>query len=65
MNDGCMYLSYNYNRNTRKCCCAYPENVIIIPKTNWFGVKIKYKYKRKPQDINKNKDCNWFSTRWK
>jgi hypothetical protein len=30
-------------------------------KEDWYGIHEKVGFKRKPQEINKNMDCSWYS----
>lgn len=41
--------------------CFFPKNVIKTQiKEDWYDQKIEIKYKKSPQELNKNNNCKYY-----
>jgi len=49
-----------YLHNVKDPKCTHPRNIEIVVKENWYA-KINFsKNRKRPSEINKNNDCNWW-----
>ncbi len=41
--------------------CFFPKNVMKTQlKEDWYDQKIEIKYRKFPQELNKDNNCNWY-----
>jgi len=59
--DDCNNLRYKHADDIYNC--GSKDNVIDLGEDTWACRMHKIEYKNKPQELNKNNDCEWFNVR--